>query len=272
MARKNDDDGAGVPSRRFFRRRPGLLALFTLIAPLLLPAFPALAQTASPSRPYVITTDSDPGTYGSRLSTLIYTEAFRRLGLPVHIEHYTLSRRAALVEEGIADGETSRVYAYGADRPNLIRVEESIIDLDFALYTTHPTLRLERIEDLRNSEHLVEYRRGILLCEKTLRSLVAPRRLSDVATYQQGLRKLIAGRTDLYCDLEIYVRQELQSPEYKGAPVRKVITLGDAVPTYPYLNKKHADLAPRLAVVLRQMKTEGLLDAYKQQVERELGW
>jgi polar amino acid transport system substrate-binding protein len=44
------------------------------------------------------------------------------------------------------------------------------------------------------------------------------------------------------------------------------------VPTYPYLHRKHADLAPRLAAVLKQMKSEGLIKAYRLQVERDLGW
>lgn len=224
-------------------------------------------------KPFIWAVDGDPSTYGSRWVTLIYTEAFKRLGIPMRMEHYTLARRAALVEEGTADGETSRVYAYGESRPNLVRVDESLIDLSFALYAANPAVNLERIDELRDSRYLVEYRRGILLCENTLKPLLPAERLSDVPTQQQGLKKLIAGRTDLYCDLEAYVRQELDTPEFKGAPrVRKVMAVGKAVPTYPYMNKKHAELAPRLAAVLKQMKAEGLIETYRLQVERDLGW
>lgn len=256
--------------RRFPARAFALLAgLICLLAPL---SASAQASAPKPPKPFVIAVDSAAETYGGRLVTLVYGEAFRRLGIPLQIEHYTLARRTALVEEGIADGESSRVYAYGATRPHLVRVEESIIDLDFALYTANPKIQLQHLDDLRNSKLLVEYRRGILLCEKTLRGLVAPERLSDVPTHQQGMRKLIAGRTDLYCELEPYVKELLDTPEFKNTPVRKVISVGDAVPTYPYLNKRHAELAPRMAAVFKQMKAEGLLDAYRRQVERELGW
>jgi hypothetical protein len=68
------------------------------------------------------------------------------------------------------------------------------------------------------------------------------------------------------------VLQELQQPEFKGANVRKVVSIGKTVPTYPYVNKKHAELAPRLAAVLKQMKAEGLIEVYRKQVERDLGW
>jgi len=241
-----------------------------LLASLCWPAAPAWSQSATP---FIMAADGEPTTYGSRWVSLIYTEAFKRLGIPFQLTHFSLARRAALVEDGRIDGETSRVYSYGDSHPNLIRVEESLIDLGFSLYTANPAVQLARIEDLRSSDHMVEYRRGILICEKALTGIVAAERISDVLTQQQGLKKLIAGRTDLYCDIDVYVLQELQSPEFQGVTtVRKVISIGKAVPTYPFINKKHADLAPRLAAVLKQMKAEGLIDAYRQQVERDIGW
>lgn len=241
-----------------------------LLASLCLPAVPALSQATTP---FVMAADGEPTTYGSRWVSLIYTEAFKRLGIPFHLEHFTLARRAVLAEEGRIDGETSRVYSYGNNRPNLVRVEESLIDLGFSLYSANPAVRLARIEDLRSTNYMVEYRRGILICQNALTGVVAPERISDVLTQQQGLKKLIAGRTDLYCDIDVYVLQELQSPEFKdAAPVRKVISVGKAVPTYPFINKKHAELAPRLAAVLKQMKAEGLIEAYRLQVERDIGW
>jgi hypothetical protein len=189
------------------------------------------------------------------------------------MEHYTLARGAVMVEQGLADAEVSRVYDYGADKPYLVRVEESIVDLGFSLYAANPALRVERLDDLRSGKLLIEYRRGLLLCESTLKPLVPAERLSDVTTREQGLKKLLAGRTDLYCEIDVYVHQELDSPEFKGAgSVRKVVSLGKTVPTYPYLNRKHADLAPRLAAVLKKMKVEGLIETYQRQVERDLGW
>lgn len=261
---------SGSARRRSVRR--GFLPWVFLLV-LALQGASAYCQTAAtPAKPFIWGVDGEPTTYGSRWVTLIYGEAFRRLGMPVRFEHYSLARRATLVEEGAVDGETSRVYAYGNTRPQLVRVEESLIDLVFTFFTANPSLRLARIEDLRATSYLVEYRRGILLCENTVKEAVPAERISDVLTQAQGLKKLIAGRTDLYCDLEAYVLQELDLPEFKGAKVRKVISIGKAVPTYPYLNKKHADLAPRLAAVLKQMKAEGLIEAYRHQVERDLGW
>ena len=96
--------------------------------------------------------------------------------------------------------------------------------------------------------------------------------LSDVLGVDQGVKKLLVGCADLYCDIDAWVREQLVSPEIKGAArVRKVVDLGKSVPTYPYLNKKHAALAPRMAEVIKKMKAEGLIEGYRLQVERELG-
>lgn len=250
------------------------------LAWLLLFCFPfggALGQaTAGAEKPFIITAGGEPDTWGSRLGILIYTEAFRRLGIPFRMEYYTLARGATLVEQGLADAEFSRVLEYGADKPYLVRVEESVVDLGFSLYAVSPDVKLDHLDDLRATRYLVEYRRGLLLCENTLKALVPSDRLSDVPTREQGLKKLMAGRTDLYCEIDVYVQQELRSPELKelanADKVHKLVSLGKVVPTYPFLNKKHADLAPRLAAVLKQMKTEGLIEAYRLQVERDLGW
>lgn len=245
-----------------------------MLASLCLPVAPALGQASTESaRPFIITAGGEPTTWGSRLGLLIYTEAFKRLGIPFRMEYYTLARGASMVEQGFADGEFSRVYEYGDSRPNLVRVEESIVDLSFSLYAAKPSVHLARIEDLQSAKYLVEYRRGLQLCETTLAPLVPAERLSDVPTREQGLKKLLTGHTDLYCEIDVYVQQELHSTAFKGvANVRKVVGLGKSTPTYPYFNKKHAALAPRLAAVLKQMKAEGLMEAYRLQVERDLGW
>jgi hypothetical protein len=201
----------------------------------------------------------DNGPAGSnRAFAAIYEEVFRRLGVPAEISFYSLVRRTALVTAGAIDGEMARIRAYGDAHPDLVRVEESIIDFPFALYSAQPGLRLGSLEELRERPYRVEYRRGILMCETALRRMVPAERLSDVPSTEQGVRKLQAGRSDLYCELDFhYVEEVLESPELAaGPPVHRAIRFA-TLPTYPYLHRRHAALAPRMAEVLRQMKAEG---------------
>jgi polar amino acid transport system substrate-binding protein len=73
---------------------------------------------------------------------------------------------------------------------------------------------------------------------------------------------LLTGRVDYYCEIDA-AQSALYSPEFKGASVRPLLTIGDRIVLYPYLYKKHAELAPRLAAVLKGMKAEGLLERFR---------
>jgi polar amino acid transport system substrate-binding protein len=240
---------------------------------LLLSIAPAQSQAPTAAvEPFLMGFDESPQVFGTNWGLRIYTEAFKRMGVPLRAGFYPLARRAALADEGLIGGDGARVHGYGAAHPNLVRVEESVMDINFALFSARQDLQLQRLEDIASSGLMAEYRRGILLCENALKALVPPERLSNVTSEQQGLQKLLAGRTDVYCDLEPFIKQALGSLEIKDATrIRKIFGIGN-LPTYPYLHKKHADLAPRLAATLKQMKAEGLIDTYRQQAEKDLGW
>jgi hypothetical protein len=230
-----------------------------------------LTTNASPT-PFVIGFDEDENTYGTRWALRIYTEAFRRLGIPLKPAYYQLARRAAMLDEGAIDGDSGRVYGYVTAHPNLIRVEEPVMDFSFGLFSANPSVRPQRLEDLASSGWRTEYRRGIFLCETTLKKFVPPELISDVTSEEQGVKKLLAGRTDLYCDLDSYVRKPLNELDPKNkSNVRKVINIG-TIPTYPYIHNKHIKLLPRLTAVLKEMKAEGLIETYRLQTEREMGW
>ena len=62
----------------------------------------------------------------------------------------------------------------------------------------------------------------------------------------------------------------LNSAEFKDRGVRAAGIM-EEVFNYPYVHKQHADLAPKLAEVLRQMKAEGLFEQYMQQAQQEFG-
>lgn len=222
--------------------------------------------------PFVMAFDEDPTTFGIRWSLKIHTEAFRRLDIPLQPRFLPFARRAAMADEGAVDGDNARVFAYGSAHPNLIRVEEPVMTLGFGLYGTNPRLHLERVQDLATADLLVEYRSGIVFCETSLKPWVSAERLTVVKSEDQGLRKLVTGRTDVYCDLDNVIWPLLVTPEFKeSGRIRKLMSIGE-LPTYPYLHRKHAELVPRLAATLKQMKAEGLIEAYRLQVERELGW
>lgn len=245
-----------------------VLAAGLLLALLPLPD----AARAAPPAPFVMGTDADEATLHGKWFRRIYAEAFRRLDIPLEFAVYPLARLGVLADQGDIDGEALRVHGYGAAHPNLVRVEESAIENRLALYTANPALSLNRLEDLASSRLTVEYRRGVAICLKFLGPLFPPERIADVTTTGQGLRKLVAGRMDLYCDFDLAVQSALYSHELADlGPFRKAIDLGEPIPLYPYLHRKNAALAPRLADTLGKMKAEGLIERYRIEAEKEPG-
>lgn len=255
--------------RRNHARSPAA-AIAVILLMLLAP--PQSQAQSAPAAKLVIGIDEDANTFVGMWGRLLYAEISRRLGLPIELITLPQQRRSEMADAGAIDGETSRIHAYGAAHPNLVRVEEDFADIGFALYTANPDLRIRRLADLSTGQLFGEYRRGVLFCEKALKSVLPEARVSDVTDAAQGARKLIARRTDVYCDLDDTMLTALNDPDIKGASaVRKLFDLGK-IPTYSYLHKKHADLAPRLAIVIKQMKADGLIEAYRQQTFRAMGW
>jgi hypothetical protein len=205
----------------------------------------------------------------------IYDEAFARLGVPLRMIVVPTARLSSVVDQGDMDGQPSRVFAYADSHPNQLRVDEVLHVARLVLYAFGPAGKSgnpARLEDLATGQWRVEYRRGVDICEKTLRPVLPAERLSDVTNVDQGLKKLRARRTDLYCDFDTAVRNEMVTPAFTGETgYRQAFDLNVSVPLYPYIHKDHAELAPRLAGVLRQMKAAGLIERYLREAERELG-
>jgi len=234
---------------------------------LMMPCLSALSQEAAEQpRHFVMAADPLPHSIAYKWTKLINQEAFRRMGATLEIASFPLARRAALAEAGVIDGEISRIYSYADTLPELVRVEESVMDFTFSLFTARPEVKAQKLSDLP-ANALVEYRRGVMVCENTLKPSIAPERLFNVSSTEQGLKKLLAWRSDVYCDIDIFVKDVQQSAKLKDEDkLRKLFDIA-TVATYPYFYKKHAPLAPRFAAILKQMKAEGLFAAYRKQAE-----
>jgi hypothetical protein len=193
---------------------------------------------------------------------LIYREAFRRLGYKFKYVPYPARRAAVLSDHGDVDGEIHRVADYGKAHPTLVRVEESHFAGRFAAYASRALVVPNGWDGLRQMPYRVEYRMGNLKCETELPPRVDAARLSMVPNAALGLRKLAAGRTDLFIDGDLLVEALLKSPEFRGTSIHRVAVM-DQLNGHAFLQPRHRALAFRLSATLAQMKKEGLIEAYR---------
>jgi hypothetical protein len=257
---------------RLVNRRPGPKEVFTLRAPLaailtavLMPLFmlnpPAHAAGEPPTIVLAGAADVRNSAQGAWLD-LIYREAFRRLGYNFKYLAYPARRATVLSDHGDVDGEIHRVADYGKVHPNLVRVDEPHFSARFAAYASRPLAVSDGWDSLAQTRYRIEYRMGNLKCETELPPRVDAARLSTVASAALGLRKLAAGRTDLYIDGELMVEGLLRSPEFRSTSIHQV-ALMDQINGYAFLQLKHKALAGRLSATLARMKKEGVIEAYR---------
>lgn len=208
--------------------------------------------------------------YAGKWTFLVFTEAFRRIGMELVFETYPPKRCSFLADEGMVDGELGRIFSYGETHPNLVRVEEPVTTAIWVAYTIDPAIKIDGWESLKDTHYKVEYRKGLAKSETRLSELVRKENLSSVNSVSSGLKKLESGRSDIYVDIEGTAKPFLLSGELKGSKIRKAGNLEEET-IHAYLHKKNKSYAPALSTALREMKRGGLFEAYEAIVRKEIG-
>jgi len=261
-----------MPFRMFQSFDKGQRRHVLLIAALLasFPLMPARLRS-EPIKPLVMATNQAESTYEGKWQRRVYEEAFKRLGVPIEVMLLPTPRMTAMADAGTIDGQFVRVFAYADAHPEQVRVEEPIYQVMFGLWVSNPALNLARLGDLAATGWTGIYRRGVEQCQNDLSEVLPSDRLSSVSTPELGLQMLLAGRVDFYCELDSAVLNALYLPEFKNVTsVRPLLMFGETITLHPYLHKKHAELAGRLAAVLKEMKADGSLERFRSEVKGEM--
>ncbi|PQA78109.1 ABC transporter substrate-binding protein [Rhodoferax sp. TS-BS-61-7] len=230
---------------------------------LVLPTGPLLAQTP---QGMVLGTSRPDGSYAGRMLRRTFQELFRRLGVPLEMKVMPSARLTVELAADRIDGEVARPLAFADSQPGLVRVEEPIMTIGFALWSIQPRPLLLRLDQLADSGLSVNFTRGVVECERLLQGLLPPQRVVDVTTTVNALTLLQMGRNDVHCGIDAAVLSDAGSAELAGLPPPiKLFSVGEAIPLYFYLQRKHAALVPQIDAVLKKMKAEGVLE----QIRRE---
>jgi polar amino acid transport system substrate-binding protein len=230
-----------------------------IMTTLFLLLFPELPQAADK---IVFTNGLPENSYRFKWFKLVYTEAFRRLGMEYEVKNYPMKRGPRLVNQGKLDGDPGREPDFSTKYPNLLRVDEPIFTGRQIAYTTDNKIKLNnKWESLRNTKFRVNYRRGVILCEENLPKVVRPDKLETVNNDIHGLRKLLAKRIDVYVGIESIVATLLKTKEFSALSFYKAGVM-DESKVYTFHHKKHEKLIPKLSAVFKAMKEEGLFEQY----------
>lgn len=210
----------------------------------------------------VLATQKPQDSTAGNFLDLIYAEAFERLAMTFVYKNYPAKRCSILSDLGKVDGELSRIHSYNNVHPNLIRVEEPHWTSGFIAVATDPSIHLDGWESLEGTDYMVNFRRGIKGCEVNLPKVVRPDKLEIVNEPSLGLKKLLAGRADLYIGAEHDISRVLESDKFKNSGLY-IVGVMETFTAHAFLHKKHKELVPKLSNVLKEMKQEGLFEKYR---------
>lgn len=188
---------------------------------------------------------------GDGFLDVIIAAAFQRAGADVRFVQLPPERGLINANEGIEDGELTRIAGIEAQYPNLIRVPEKTIDWNFSAFA-----RKANFSTRPGWSELYPYSVGIMkgwkIAELNLRETLD---LVYAIETSQLFRLLERERTDIV----VYSREMglayIQSHNLQG-----VYLIDPPLETremFIYLHKKHAAFVPQLAQTLRSLKTDG---------------
>lgn len=230
------------------------LITFVLISSILsIASLPAFAQTTE-SKPHLIINSISQPLFTTKnkdgFLDVLLLEAFRRIGASFQIVKLPAERGLISANEGIVDGDLSRVKGLNKIYKNLIRVPEALRDADFCALSKNPII-LNNPDNLR--KYIVGHIKGWKIYEKMM---TGSNKVITTDNPIQLIRLLKLNRIEvaLYnCINGLTLSRNLGIKEVKILQ-----------PSFPkiqfflYLNKKYNYLIPSLTKALSDLKDEGI--------------
>ncbi|QDK38593.1 hypothetical protein [Bdellovibrio sp. NC01] len=181
----------------------------------------------------------------------LLSRAMEEIGYKVVYRTVPLGRGPKEISNSSVDGELVRIREYGYVHPELVRVEEPFATAYFSIYSKPHKKVPCTWKELIDSKLRIDFQRGIYYFEMNLSTHLSDR-IQAIDTPVQMFRRLQSNRSDLFLLDKLTAERELGS-SMQAWDVSYVCDIYVA-PTYMYLKRKHADIAVKLAPVLRRLK------------------
>lgn len=181
---------------------------------------------------------------------LLVPEIFRRIGIEAEAVGYAASERAMInANNAVDDGMAMRIKGLEAIYPNLLRVEEKIIDNEFVAYSIRHDFKTTGFDSLK------PFQVGYIIGWKVFE---APLRSAPAITLVQDANQLFTLLDKDRADVVLFERwQGNWLVRERKIPARLLLPPLVTTEMYMYLHKKHAHLLQPLAEALRAAKADG---------------
>ncbi len=191
----------------------------------------------------------------------LVSEMYDRIGYDVDFRRLSGQRALKMVEQGRIDSTTMRVIGIVKNFKNMIQMTEPMFERDFVVFSKNRNLPIQNWDSLE--PYSIAYMNGWKILDYNVKKYQS-KKIAKKAT--QLFQFLVNDRVDLvifarYSGLQILQNLGITDVYVVGKPLA---TKGMSL----MLNKKHADLVPKLDNTLRAMKQDG---SYQKIFDETLG-
>lgn len=181
---------------------------------------------------------------------LLVPEVFRRIGVAAEATQYSASERAMInANNGIDDGVAMRIKGLEKEYPNLVRIDEKVLDNEFVAYASKANFATTGFDTLRN--HHVAYIIGWKVFETALPA-------GNAVTLAKDSGQLFSLLENDRADVILFERwQGAYILRERGIQAHLLLPPLVSTEMFMYLHGRHAHLAEPAARALRAMKADG---------------
>ncbi|WP_206483906.1 transporter substrate-binding domain-containing protein [Thalassotalea sp. G2M2-11] len=198
------------------------------------------------------------------VASIVLPQIYQQIQQPISITPLPANRAQHEANRGIKDGEILRIYSYGEETPNVIRVPTP-----YYYFTTAAFSRKNTSITINRPADLAHYRIGVVRGVKHTEN--ATKKLSNVSlsnSTRELFHQLSIGNIDIaltsFQDGQFLIKQ-LGNDKFKVVHPALVYES-----LFHYLNKKHEKLVTPINQVIKRLKATGELEKMLIQAQQQV--
>lgn len=202
--------------------------------------------------------------YEQKVGAIVLTEVYRQLGIPMSIQPMPGKRAIAEAVSGRKDGEIMRIWTYGVEHPELIRVPTPYYQLEtMGFHKEGSGVSVKVIDDLKSYE--IFKVRGV----KHTNNITAG--LNNVYDYDNTKEMLSALRDDRPAIALTHTGDGIFTMnKYKIFGLSMISEPLAELKLYHYIHHSHRELVNKVDKALLKMKLSGELDKIIRDAEKRV--
>lgn len=178
----------------------------------------------------------------------LYSEAFKKLGYQFRMISLPRARETHELSLGKIDGSCGRTRFVGEQHENVIRVNESVLEIEIRVWSHRPADEITSLADIPASATLAMVR-GTTYFENKLSNYKG--KIVYTQTIGTGLKMLAAERIEFLMGFESRLQTLIENAAVE-IPIYNALTL-ESLDIYPYLSQDHDGLVGELEAVLNKI-------------------